>query len=268
MSAELQAGKSRKNKSATVAKMMSYLSMLWAMPEITMITVGAILCLNTDPDEKYKKDVYSWANIHTDFTCISQYEPIIGTTGITNFFPTIIKNPNRLVYQKEANKWLVNIMTERGIKVSTYITEDGTFLRQKLFEDFKEINQTNIKIQIDTPDSFSKTYPIAKCLHINSINLISSKEENMVMCKECATHKPINTGRQYRVVHGELCYSNSDDNNKSDVIQKIGNFFGNFINNNFGISKLVSTEMNHLGQIGEVLTKPTKCTGLLPDIIH
>lgn len=212
LSAEVADAGTRKVKEAILAKMMSYIHVLWGMPEIVLICMTIVVQLTgVDLVPSEAQNPYNWNNIFIDRTTISEYGPIQSATGIGNLCVTAIENPNRLDMQEEAARCFIKVVEKyTGVKRSIQeVIEKGVFKRQDTYEIFKTIYK-NKQVQIRTRDYeyCRSNADIQSCRHVNreAIEWDQINVNIYVMCEPCAKSGSINSTRRPRYVIGRCVY--------------------------------------------------------------
>lgn len=208
-SAELQHGVTTANKQKTVAKMMSYMFTLWAMPEVAMVTAGVILQLNVKPSTVNASTLpYSWMNLHIDLTKIDLSAPVEATTGHKNSGVHMIVNPNRPGEQQQAAEFFATVATGRGLPITANdIYKKGRFYRKKFFYIFKTLLADTIPVTDGKARETTETKPRGvlwrHCPHIefDIVNQYPTDNVITVVCSSCKSlYRRPNVGL-YRVVY-------------------------------------------------------------------
>lgn len=228
--AELPNVFNEKAANVIISKMNSYMSMLWGMPEVTMLAMGVIMVVvtlvddrhwkyDTEEDTKDRDIPYNWRNMALDMNTISEIGPLESTTGIHfDSAPHFIVNPNRQELCEEVNKWLIAIIKRRceehlGISSEEYCDDlysRGIFHRNKAFEVFRNLVGSSVNIVCETQPvpSSVQVFPPAFCSHIAPRDTVVLRKDVQFICEDCALGGQRNTSKKYRIVLGEAAMAN------------------------------------------------------------
>lgn len=192
-SAELSPQLTYKTKQIIASKMMSYIYMLWAMPEVELIALSVILRLGIDEfgEKEYDKP-YTWRNINIDYTTITESLGLYLATGINNRTVKWINNANRMDEQQIACNYFIETVRHYGIEIDhEEIIAKNNYMKVNVFNIIEKIF-SNKKIKVkrgnygiaDGMESYCTK--IHACRHVKeNITITTDNFDLHIYCNDC-----------------------------------------------------------------------------------
>lgn len=215
--AELEGNITHKNINVIIAKQISYIGMLWGMPEIVMLGMGIIIIMVNrlkNKDWTYDSQIsndeipYTWRTMKLDPTTISEYGPIQSTTGLIHVeHIKEILNPNRKEHQIEVAKWLKDIIIESSDleEVEDLVDEQGYFRRNYAYSclEYTIGDKITVETKQKSVNEQAKLYSGELCEHLKEAGDAMFLRENIeILCPSCIMARTRNLKNNYRIGAG------------------------------------------------------------------
>lgn len=188
-SAEIAPQMTYRTKQIQVSKMISYIIMLWGMPEVELLAFSVILQLGVYglPDKEYEMP-YTWRDLNIDTTTISENTGPDLSPGLLGIQIKKICNMFRVEEQKVSAIHFIDIVRKHGIKIELNdVINKGWYERQKVYDIISKVLATK-KIKIKRAEGVDQhnilVQKVQTCAHINS-NHKTNNWHLKIFCGDC-----------------------------------------------------------------------------------